>query len=204
MIQLDHLVIAAQTLEAGVTYVQDILNIELKHGGRHLHQGTHNKVLRLNDCYLEVIAPDPDSSITPPWFGLGHPEILESLQTPHLLTWVAQSDDINTLITKVNYPVTVQTAQRDHLRWQFSFTKGGNLLSDGLLPYLIQWESEPAFYALPESGYSLLRLEGSHPQAEQLNSVLVKLGLQDALSIKSGDIRLKAILRTSRGREVII
>jgi hypothetical protein len=204
MIQLDHLVIAAKTLEAGVAYVQDALGIELTHAGRHLQQGTHNKVLRLNDCYLEVIAPDPDSSITPPWFGLGHKEVLESLQTPRLLTWVARSDDIHTLVKKVNYPVTVQAAQRDHLRWQFSFTSDGNLLGDGLLPYLIQWESESAFYSLPESGYSLLGLEGTHPQAEQLNSVLSNLGLEHVLSIKPGHIKLTAVLQTPKGQKVTI
>ncbi len=203
MIQLDHIVIAAQALEDGVVYVEDTLEVKLTHGGRHLKQGTHNKVLRLNDCYLEVIAPDPASTITPPWFGLGNKEVLESLCTPRLITWVAQSDDIKSLIQKTNYPVHVQAAERDHLRWQFSFPNDGNLIGDGLLPYLIHWESPSTVEHLPNTGCSLVRLEGFHHQAAHLNVILENLSLQDILLVKPGVTKLKATIQTPNGQKVL-
>ncbi len=201
MIQLDHIVIAAQTLEQGITYVQDILEVKLTHGGKHLQQGTYNKVLRLNDCYLEVIAPDPDSDIIPPWFGLGNTEVLESLQTPRLLTWVARCDDVHSVVEKTNYPVHVQKASRDTLRWQFSFPNNGNLLADGLLPYLIQWETQAAFYSLPETGVSLIKLEGFHPEPAFINTQLQHLGFQSLTVQYAEKPRLIAYIETARGRK---
>lgn len=204
MTQLDHIVIAAQTLEQGVEYVEDILGVTLIYGGRHLKQGTHNKVLRLHDCYLEVIAPDPDSGITPPWFGLGNKKLLKSLQTPRLLTWVARSDDVQTLVQKTHYPVSLQTAQRDALRWQFSFPENGNLIDDGLLPYLIQWESQPAFELLPDVGCSLIRLEGVHPQPEMIRQQLENLDLEDDLHLNHGaHPQLIAYLQTPSGQKIL-
>jgi hypothetical protein len=204
MIQLDHIVIAAQTLEQGVSYVEDILEVKLTHGGKHLMHGTHNKALRLNDCYLEVIAPDPDSDIAPPWFGLGNEVVLESLQTPRLLTWVARCDKVQEMVKQTDYPVNVQEASRDNLRWQFSFPNDGSLIGDGVLPYLIQWESEPAFYALPETGSSLLKLEGFHPKATEINSGLKVLGLQNTLEVKhASKPKLVAYLQTPTGLKVI-
>ena len=65
MIALDHLIIAAATLDEGVDYVADTLGIAPSGGGCHELVGTHNKVLRLgHDVYLEVIALDP-AGITP-------------------------------------------------------------------------------------------------------------------------------------------
>ena len=203
MIRLDHIVIAAQTLEQGVDYVQGILEVKLTHGGKHIKQGTHNKVLRLNDCYLEVIAPDPDSSITPPWFGLGNKNVLESLQTPRLLTWVARCDDVHQVVKQANYPVSIQLASRDNLRWQFSFPLDGGLMDHGLLPYLIQWETRAAFYALPETGISLIKLEGFHPEVEAINIQLQNLHLQNFPVQFAKQPKLVAYLQTPRGKKVL-
>jgi Glyoxalase-like domain len=206
MVTLDHIVVAAQTLEQGITYVQDSLGLELKNGGQHLKQGTHNKVLRLNDdCYLEVIAPDPNSTITPPWFGLGNKDMLESLkERPRLITWVAQTDDLETLVHLNNYPVNIQAAQRDRFRWRFSFPKDGNLIGDGLLPYLIGWESEHPVKHLPSTAYSLLSLEGFHPDPNAINTQLDALGLSQILQVKYGNSpRLKATFQTPTGNKTL-
>jgi hypothetical protein len=206
MVTLDHIVVAAQTLEQGITYVQDSLGLELKNSGQHLKQGTHNKILRLNDdCYLEVIAPDPNSTITPPWFGLGNKDMLESLkERPRLITWVAQTDDLETLVHINNYPVKVQAAQRDHFRWYFSFPKDGNLIGEGLLPYLIQWESEHPVNTLPTTGCSLLSLSGFHPDPDLINSQLKILGLGQILQVRYGDMpRLSATLQTPTGNKTL-
>jgi hypothetical protein len=97
MIKLDHIVIGAQTLEQGVNYVTQRLGSEPYGGGRHLQQGTHNKVLRLGDeVYLEVIAPDPASEITPPWFGLAHKTRQSSLD------WLCGADRRTRKLTKAD------------------------------------------------------------------------------------------------------
>ena len=61
-IALDHLVIAAPTLDAGCRHVAEQLGALPEGGGAHVGMGTHNRVLGLfGGIYLEVIAIDPDA-----------------------------------------------------------------------------------------------------------------------------------------------
>ena len=58
---LDHLVVAAATLEQGEDYIESRLGARPLRGGKHVAMGTHNSLLRLGEkTYLEVIAVDPD------------------------------------------------------------------------------------------------------------------------------------------------
>jgi hypothetical protein len=202
---LDHLVVAAQTLAAGVSYVQSRLGVTLHHGGRHLQQGTHNQVMRLAEAYLEVIAPDPESAIPPAWFGLADATVVASLATPRLLTWVAQTADISGLIRRTDYPVFPRAAQRDALKWQFGFTADGGLLAEGLLPYLIEWQSVHPAVSLPETGYKVVRLEGTHPDAAEVNRQLQRLGLESTLQVHpASQAQLRAHIETPDGQVVVL
>ena len=44
---LDHLVVAADTLDQGAAYVRDRLGVSPAGGGTHVAMGTHNRVLKL-------------------------------------------------------------------------------------------------------------------------------------------------------------
>jgi hypothetical protein len=74
---LDHLTVAALTLEQGVNYVQRVLGVAVPFGGAHPLMGTHNHLMQLGDgMFLEIIAPDP--AVTPKrtrWFGLDDPRM---------------------------------------------------------------------------------------------------------------------------------
>lgn len=60
MLELDHLAVAAETLEDGREAVETALGVRLQPGGQHPHFGTHNMLLGLEDgLYLEVISIDP-------------------------------------------------------------------------------------------------------------------------------------------------
>nr|MCW1954693.1 VOC family protein [Roseobacter sp.] len=88
MYEFDHLVIAAQELEAGVAWAQERLGVALQAGGQHARYGTHNALLGLAEgLYLEVIAIDPEAA--PPagarWFGLD-----AFSGAPRLVTWVCR------------------------------------------------------------------------------------------------------------------
>ena len=63
---LDHLMIAARTLDEGAAYVRERLGVEVLPGGRHETMGTHNRVLSLGGgVYLEVIAIDCTGRFAP-------------------------------------------------------------------------------------------------------------------------------------------
>jgi Glyoxalase-like domain len=205
MIKLDHLVIAALTLEQGTKYVKDILGSEPYGGGRHLAQDTHNKIMRLgDDVYLEVIAPDPASDIQPKWFSLNDAKMLETLaKSPRLITYVAQTDELEILLKTTQYPLTAKPAQRDNLRWYFGFSNDGNLLADGLLPNLIQWESTHPAWTMKDSACHLVRLQGVHPEVASIQQTLQGLGFAD-ITLQYGETpKLKAVIKTLDGLRVL-
>ncbi|WP_010140290.1 VOC family protein, partial [Oceanicola sp. S124] len=87
--KLDHIVVAAADLGAGVAWVEERLGQPLPSaGGKHPLMGTHNRLMRLGEAsFLEVIAPDPDAEAPahPRWFGLDHPPA-----TPRLAHWLVR------------------------------------------------------------------------------------------------------------------
>ncbi|MEH6774342.1 MAG: VOC family protein, partial [Cereibacter changlensis] len=92
MIRLDHLAVAAETLDEGVAAVEAALGVTLAGGGQHGHMGTHNRLLGLGDLYLEVIAVEPAAPAPawPRWFDLDH-----FPGPPRLANWVARCDDLD-------------------------------------------------------------------------------------------------------------
>src|SRR5437867_13248623 len=92
--QLDHIVVTAASLEAGVAYVRRELGVAPQAGGEHARMGTHNCLLKLGEkLFLEVIAANPGAPHPgrPRWFQLDEPE---SIKAPRLATWVAHCDDV--------------------------------------------------------------------------------------------------------------
>ncbi len=92
---VDHLVVAAPTLDAGVAWCEATLGIIPGPGGRHPLMGTHNRVFSIAgtaypDAYFEIVAIDPDAP--PPgrarWFGM---DTLDLSSGPRLVNLVARS-----------------------------------------------------------------------------------------------------------------
>ena len=148
MNQLDHIVVAANSLPQGVDYLRSCLGIDVPRGGLHQTMGTHNHLMQLaNDAYLEVIAIDPQARAPrrPRWFGLDDALMRAALkQRPRLITWVMNTPDIRHLVTGTGFDIGTPTAlSRDNLKWEIALPDDGRLLGGGMLPYCIQWHSSP-------------------------------------------------------------
>lgn len=175
MTRLDHLVLAAQTLQEGVEYLQDILEIELPPaGGKHPLMGTHNRLLNLGGgAYLEIIAVDPEAPAPgrPRWFALDH-----FTGKPRLLTWVART------VALEGYPALelgpVRKASRGDLEWQITIPEDGRLHWGGVVPYLIRWGPQHPTDTLPDTGCRLVAWKLRHPLPKALAPVLQRLGLE--------------------------
>lgn len=188
---LDHLVIAAATLEQGVDYVRSELGVEIPKGGVHKTMGTHNHLMQLgNNSYLEVIAIDPDGVIPerPRWFNLDYSLMRESLRhQPRLITWVVNTTDIDKSNQESAFPIgTATELNRNNLRWKIALTEDGRLLANGYLPYVIQWLSTPhPSGAMADLGCRLLSLDIHHNRADWLSSMLKSVAADHLVIIHS-------------------
>ena len=138
---LDHLVVAAATLEQGDDYVESRIGVRPQRGGKHVAMGTHNSVLRIGQgVYLEVIAIDPEAIAPkhPRFFELDRPVMQATLRaSPRLIHWVARCTDIDALrrASPVD-PGPVHPMSRDGLRWSYTIPVHGHPPGAGVLPTL--------------------------------------------------------------------
>lgn len=212
--RIDHLVIGAFNLKKGVSFVKEILGIDIAYGGMHMQMGTHNHLVKLgNDVFLEVIAINPD--IEPPkaprWYGLDDPFIRRQIaQQPILLTWVVNTENINQFVQKASVSFgKPELINRGELSWYFGIPDDGRLLAGGMLPYVIEWQtdSHPAS-KMPEAGCRLQSLEIHHPFPDWLQSVLESINALDLVKVhalpKNEIPYLIAHLNTPNGKKKLL
>lgn len=217
---IDHLVIAAATLEEGVTWCEQTLGVSPGPGGAHALFGTHNRLLRLQaetgePCYLEIIAIDP--ATTPQraaplarWFDMDRPALQAQLrdQGPQLIHWVLRVPDLDATLNawrglgldRGSALTASRPTPQGLLQWRISVRDDGQRLMGGALPTLIQWGEVHPCDAMPDSGLTLtaLTLHATDPGA--LRQALAATGLSDpTLSTRQAPAGLSARLHTSRG-----
>lgn len=198
--EVDHLIVAADSLEAGAAWCEATLGVVPQPGGRHALMGTHNRLVNLSSpafprCYLEIIAIDPDAP--PPgrsrWFGLDR----RPPGPPALIHVVARSTTLDQHRRELNAeqidPGVPVAASRGDLRWQILLRPDGSTLP--ALPTLIQWHGPHPAERLPD--------QGLHLQAMQLDGLAAAprevLRLHGVKGAVDGPPRLVATFDTPLG-----
>jgi len=186
MLELDHLAVAAETLEAGRAHVETALGVRMQAGGQHAHFGTHNLLLGLEDgLYLEVIAIDP-AAPTPAvarWFDLDR-----FADAPRLGTWICRCDDLEAGLSKAppDAGAPVDLARGD-LRWRMGVAADGRMPYAGGFPALIHWQGAHPAARLAPSGCRLRRLVVTHPEAMALRRALAQAGADRLAAVEQGE-----------------
>ncbi len=215
---LDHLVVAARSLDEGVAWCEARLGITPGPGGQHDFMGTHNRLFSIASpvfprAYFEIIAIDPDGAapVTPRWFDLDQPALQAVLEDgPTLVHWMARTD----ALARVREDVAaagidigaLRHAQRSTahglLTWQIAIRPDGLRLFDGAFPGLIEWGDVHPTDRMPPSGVQLegvvLRGTMNTPQAWWPAGVHQH---PDTAAARGGP--LEATLSTPRGRVVL-
>jgi hypothetical protein len=143
--EIDHIVVAAATLDEGARFIRDRLGVDIPMGGKHALMATHNRLMRLGrDSFFEVIAIDP--AAPPPsrarWYALDDPAMRERLaESPQLITWVARASDIVPTVQSAAIPLgAIVPVSRDGLSWRLTVPEDGHLPGGGVVPTLIEWD----------------------------------------------------------------
>lgn len=202
--QLDHLVVAGQSLDAAVAHSEAALGQPLRPGGRHERFGTYNKLLGFAGReYFEAIAIDPDGVDPgrPRWFGLDG-----FSGAPRLVTWVARVPDLAAAVA--HWPETgeITDLQRGDLRWRMAVPRDGALAFGGVVPMLIEWQGDlhPSD-SLGAAGGAITALSLRTPEPQAMSDLLAGLGLSDPrIQIEAAPTpSLRALIDTPQGARVL-
>src|SRR5260221_8370108 len=142
--RLDHLVVAARTVEEGARWVEERLGAPTVAGGKHPLMGTHNRLLSLGpQRYLEVIAIDPQAPAPrrARWFDLDSPAMRERLDSgPALIHWVERTEDIEAALHADPGGIEILSAARGPYRWRIGVPRDGARPGACAQATLIQWD----------------------------------------------------------------
>ncbi len=223
--QIDHLVVAAHSLQQGVEWCEATLGITPAAGGEHEKYGTYNRLFKIATpafpvAYLEIIAINPDAVIEkkpPParWFDLDNPQLqAELVKSPRLIHFVANTSNIQDArhawkaqgIDRGPVIHASRKTPKGLLQWQITVRLDGDRLFDGTLPTLIQWGKPEAADPmhlhprnhLPRSGVSLKSLTVSHPSASKIQAAYDAISLGNIL-VAEGSANIVATLQTPKG-----
>jgi len=205
---IDHLVLAALSLDVGCRAVEAKTGVAPVFGGVHPGAGTHNALLSLGPpTYLEVIARDPAQTDAPP-----SPLVPEELgDEPRLVAFAVGCDDIDAAVAALRaagvtdaadpYGMTRRRPDGSVLSWRVAFVAGGHV--GGATPFLISWDSggSPA-YDSPVGG-RLLALRAGDPDPAPARLALEVLGVDVAIE-SSPTPRLEATITTPTGELTLI
>jgi hypothetical protein len=206
MLQLDHITVAALSLEDGVAYAEAALGVAIPKGGAHPLMGTHNHLLRLGEAlFLEVIAPDPAAGplLRPRWFALDDPDARAQLAaSPHLSTWIARTNDIAAALEQIEGAAgPAITVTRGTLSWLMGIPTDGSMPFGGAFPTLMQWPDGPhPATRMADLGCSLRRFRIEHPEGERIAAYLAPHLADGRVEIVPGEaIRFEAEITTPNG-----
>jgi len=223
--QIDHLVVAAQTLEQGVQWCEATLGVVPGPGGEHVLYGTHNRLFKIATpanplAYLEIIAINPKATRAADapahrWFDMDDSSLAAAVaKEPRLVHFVVSTDamqDARNALKALGIDCGPAVHASRHsrkglLQWQITVREDGQRLFNGTLPTLIQWgkvhAAEPLRLhprnSLPRSGVTLQNIAVTHPSAETLQAAYAAIGLA-GVAISTGPIDIAATLHTPKG-----
>jgi len=171
---VDHLVVAAASLEQGAAWCEQLLGVAPAAGGKHVGMGTHNRLLAIGSAafpmaYLEIIAIDVEAAppSRPRWFGLDDAALQERLrERPRLLHVVARCSRLDAMLAALaaqgldagQAVAAERVSPHGVLRWRIAGRADGQLLCGGALPTLIEWQGMHPSEHLPTRGVALRSL----------------------------------------------
>jgi hypothetical protein len=205
---VDHLLLGASDLDAGIAWFETRTGVKAAIGGVHPGAGTRNALASLGGRqYLEIIAPDPAQT------AFNFQIDLRKLTEPRLVTWAAATTDVDgtaAAAAKAGYkvfgPRDGSRARPDGvtLRWRSVGVIAGFAEADvDPTPFFIQWAADSKHPSSDSpAGCRLTALELRHPDPAKLREALSRLGI-DAVVKKADKAGLAATLDTPKGHIVI-
>ena len=213
--KIDHFVFGANTLSEGSNTIKKILDEDLSEINIHETMGTHNRVISLGSCYLEIIALDPknQNANSNTWFNLSDKIYREKfLKTPKLISFVISCDELNSSI----FFEKEFFVSRNKYKWffkkpNFEYLSKNNFTNTNLFPSLINWQSVSPLNDMKNSTYIFESLEIIlNKNHKLLYDFLLSLNLKEKINFNFNDnlndelLSLKLTLKSSMNDKYIL
>lgn len=201
---VDHLLLGAAHLDAGIAWIEQRTGVKAVRGGSHPGVGTHNALIALGGRqYLEIIAPDPAQT------AYNFPIDVRRLAEPRLIAWAAVTGDIDTLAKSAREAGHDILGPRDGSRTRpdgkvLKWKTLGVLNRLGLqgvepIPFFIEW-SPDSLHPSQDSpaGCELRSFAIHHPDPARVRDALKSLGIEAEVK-PAKSAKLVAMLTTPKG-----
>ena len=161
--KIDHFVFGAKTLSEGSKVIKNIINEDLSEINVHKTMGTHNRVISLGSCYLEVISLDPKNqeANNNTWFNLNDKTyIKKNLKIPKLISFVISSEQLNSSVFfEKEFLVSRNKYEWFFRKPNYDYLKKNNFRNINLFPSLINWKTNSPLNKMKKSSYIFESLE---------------------------------------------
>jgi hypothetical protein len=189
MMEVDHVLIAVDDLEAAAKEVEERYGLASVEGGRHQGFGTANRIVPLGETYLELVAVVDDEEAAASGFGSwvrggGH---------PRLLGWCLRTDELDAVAERLGLTIADGSRARPDgavLRWRMAGLERS--AEEPSLPFFIEWGAGTAHPggALAQSAtIDEVRLQGEPDQIEEWLG-----GANVPISVSQGRPALRSIV----------
>jgi hypothetical protein len=216
--QVDHIVVAAASLDEGVAWCERVLGITPGPGGEHPLMGTHNRLFTVASAaypraYFEIIAIHQGAKYSREqgakrWFDFDDPAMQHVLakngpQLVHFAVSTTRAEAGVRALARVGLDrgevlAASRMTPQGLLSWKITVREDGQRLFFGTLPTLIEWGEIHPEKNMPPSGVTLQSLHASHPRADTLLEAYQAIGLS-GVEVSSGPPNLLATLQTPLG-----
>lgn len=200
---IDHLVYATPDVDQSITELEARFGIRASLGGQHAGKGTRNALLALGSrTYLEIVGPDhaqptPES---PRWFDI------DTLTAPRLVTWAVHGSALTQLAKNaarkdvhLGDVLAGNRTRPDGVRLLWEYTDPRTMMSEGLVPFFIDWGVSPHPAARAAHGLTLVELRAEHPSPDSVVRMLDVLNVVIPVT-KASASALCAIIDGPNGR----
>jgi hypothetical protein len=142
VIELDHVLIAVDNLEAAATVVEQHHGLASLEGGRHQGLGTANRIVPLGETYLELVAVVDEAEAAQSGFG----SWVSGGDLPRLLGWCVRTDDLDSAADRLGLVIADGSRARPDgtvLRWRMAGLERS--ADEPSLPFFIEWGAETPY-----------------------------------------------------------
>lgn len=194
---LDHILIGASSLDAGIAAFEAATGVVARRGGKHPGRGTENAIVSLGEHrYLEIIAPRPDAPASDEFATA-----LRALPAPVVVGWAVHVPDVAAAATRLqSRGATLSPPQAgsritptgDVLAWTTFEIAEPRIPS---APFFIHWTNPATHPSLSAPQCALVSFSVEDPDGTRLATLLSAIDVAGNKIQSAAHPRMRATIR---------